>query len=161
MQITVNQVDYKVITTNDDPSNFLRTKCLSIAPWELEDYAKLLVWLYNFVGSKKIISGIALPQIWICKAGFVMNGKDKTGKKYGAIVINPEILSFSWPITYEVEGCLSELWVQKKVMRHYSIRVKYQDQTGDERIKTFTGYTARVFQHEYDHLIGVLLTDKE
>lgn len=160
MQFIIDNKVYPVITTKDDPTNRLRTQCLDIAPWEFEDYAVLLRWLFQIVWKDKKISGVALPQIGICKKGFVINGKDKTGKICQKIVINPSIISTSAPQTAEYESCLSEPWVKKMTKRDYIVRAVFQDASGKVQEEIFTGYWSRVFQHEYDHLQGILLSDK-
>lgn len=160
MQFNIDNTIYPVITTNDDPTNRLRTKCLDIATWEFGDYAVLLRWLFQIVSKEKKISGVALPQIGICKNGFVMSGIDKTGKVCRKIVINPSIVATSGPQTSEIESCLSEPWVKRMTKRDYIVRAVFQDDNGKVQEEIFMWYWARVFQHEYDHLQGILLSDK-
>ena len=75
-------------------------------------------------------------------------------------VFNPTI-SFKSPNELLMdEGCLSYPDLMLKVSRPASIRVRFQDPYGNWITKQFAGMSARVFQHEYDHLIGVDFTDK-
>jgi peptide deformylase len=58
------------------------------------------------------------------------------------------------------EGCLSIPNINEDVYRPETIQVKYLDEDFTERQETLTGLAARIFQHEYDHIEGVLFTDK-
>ena len=58
------------------------------------------------------------------------------------------------------EGCLSIPNVREEVIRKSVIRIEYQDENFKKYIETFDGLIARVIQHEYDHIEGVLFTDK-
>lgn len=71
-------------------------------------------------------------------------------------MFNPEIIKQSDPYQTE-EGCLSLLGGPRKCKRYKSIKVKWQNEAFQTRIKTFTGWTAQIIQHEIDHLGGVLI----
>jgi len=75
-------------------------------------------------------------------------------------VFNPTITFTSPNIVLLHEGCLSFPHLLLKINRPSSIRVRFQDPFGNWVIKQFAGMSARVFQHEYDHLNGVDFTDK-
>lgn len=116
--------------------------------------------------------GIAAPQVGVLKRMFAMNCidfLDENQKSYTLAVINPEIIQKSKELTYLPggEGCLSVDRSTDGLVtpRHYQITVKtslYDFNTS--KIKTVTlklqGYPAIVFQHEYDHLDGIMYTDK-
>ena len=71
-------------------------------------------------------------------------------------MLNPEILKAEG--AYEAqEGCLSLLGGPRKCRRYQKIKVKYQNLQMQVRIKTFTGWTAQIIQHEVDHCNGVLI----
>ena len=71
------------------------------------------------------------------------------------VMFNPEIVKFS--DRYEAEeGCLSLVGV-RKTRRWRSIKVQYQNEQFQTRIKTFTGWTAQIIQHEIDHCNGILI----
>lgn len=70
-------------------------------------------------------------------------------------MFNPEIIKFSGPYEAE-EGCLS-LSGTRKAKRYRSIKVRYQNEAFQVRLKTFTGWTAQIIQHEIDHTMGVLI----
>ena len=71
-------------------------------------------------------------------------------------MLNPEILKRSEPYETE-EGCLSLLGGPRKCKRYKSVKVKWQTVDFQTRIKTFTGFTAQIIQHEIDHCDGVLI----
>lgn len=71
------------------------------------------------------------------------------------VMYNPEILKKSGPYQAE-EGCLS-LPGQRAVKRWESVKVRWQNEAFQTRIKTFTGWTAEIIQHEIDHCEGILI----
>ncbi|MDU0369841.1 peptide deformylase [Hymenobacter endophyticus] len=73
--------------------------------------------------------------------------------------INPQMVSETGEEWAFEEGCLSIPGVREKVVRHATIVLRYEDENRQEHEETFSGMTARVIQHEYDHLEGVLFTD--
>lgn len=71
-------------------------------------------------------------------------------------MFNPEILKMSEP--YETrEGCLSLLGEPRPCKRYQTIKVQWQNEKFQTRIKTFTGWTAQIIQHEIDHCNGILI----
>lgn len=88
-------------------------------------------------------------------------------------VINPKIIAGSGPVDYEWEGCLSipgwgcaaRALVSRRriyglIPRFRTVRVRYDTRSGRQVEETLDGFTARIFQHETDHLNGLLLTDR-
>ncbi len=75
-------------------------------------------------------------------------------------LINPEILATSPEMEKGWEGCLSVPEFRGKVPRHQSVTVRYFDRTGSPIETTFTGFIARIFQHEYDHFQGLVFLDR-
>ena len=71
------------------------------------------------------------------------------------VMFNPEIVKCSQPYQAE-EGCLS-LAGRRTAKRYRSIKVQYQNDQFQTRLKTFTGWTAQIIQHEIDHCSGVLI----
>ena len=72
-----------------------------------------------------------------------------------AVMFNPEIVKRSGAFDAE-EGCLS-LPGTRKATRYRSIKVRYQNERFETRLKTYTGFTAQIIQHEIDHCNGVLI----
>ncbi len=76
-----------------------------------------------------------------------------------AVFINPYVVAFNgdeWPYN---EGCLSIPKVREDVYRPYNVTMEWVDENFEPHRATFTGITARVIQHEYDHLEGKLFID--
>ena len=72
------------------------------------------------------------------------------------VMLNPEIIARSAP--YEAqESCLSLLGGPRKAVRYEKIKVRYQNEKMQLRLKTFTGFSAQIIQHEVDHCNGVLI----
>lgn len=71
-------------------------------------------------------------------------------------MFNPEIIKTSAPYDTR-EGCLSLQGDPRPCKRYQSIKVRWQNEKGQSRIKTFTGWTAQIIQHEVDHCNGVLI----
>ena len=72
------------------------------------------------------------------------------------VMFNPEIVKKSMPYDTE-ESCLSLLGGPRKCKRYKSIKVQWQTEKFEKRIKTFTDWTAQIIQHEIDHCNGVLI----
>ncbi len=105
--------------------------------------------------SKKEAAGLAAPQIGEnYRVVLVQNGDDFMP------MINPKITSFSVNKEIDEEGCLSLPNIWGKVPRHSEIEVQYINEQGEKIQKRFSGWTARVIQHEIDHLDGVLFIDR-
>lgn len=94
--------------------------------------------------------GMAANMIGILKRIIVFNDDGKY-----VVMYNPEIIKTK--DFYEAEeGCLS-LEGMRIAKRYKSIKVKYQNENFDVRIKTFTGFTAQIIQHEIDHCMGKII----
>ena len=76
------------------------------------------------------------------------------------VIINPEIIKTSEEKVMGIEGCLSIPGLQGEVDRHESIQVKALNRHGSPVKLKVDGWMARIFQHEIDHLNGVLFTDR-
>ena len=71
------------------------------------------------------------------------------------VMFNPEIIKQSGPYEAE-EGCLS-LSGTREAKRYRSIKVRYQNERFETRLKTYSGWTAQIIQHEIDHCNGILI----
>lgn len=76
------------------------------------------------------------------------------------IFCNPQIIASTTEKVTETEGCLSMPNEVADVARHQAVTIRYGDLLGKSRVETFRGMAARAIQHEMDHLIGVLMTDR-
>jgi peptide deformylase len=75
-------------------------------------------------------------------------------------MINPKIIAHSTEIVKGWEGCLSIPGIRGFVPRSQAIEVEYTDRNGKLQKQEFTDFVARIFQHEYDHLDGIVFLDK-
>ena len=80
-------------------------------------------------------------------------------KTFKKAFINPTIIEEDGPLWEFNEGCLSIPDVREDVSRHERIRIHYWDEQFKEQELVLTGLAARVVQHEYDHIEGILFTD--
>lgn len=107
--------------------------------------------------------GLAAVQLGVLKRFFVISYKNDDGTFEEYRVINPEIISNSEELIYveEGEGCLSvNRYVEGIVPRFARITVKFYDEEGNEVIKRVREEIAVAFQHEIDHLNGIMFVDK-
>jgi len=105
--------------------------------------------------------GLAAPQVGINQQIMVFNPEgDKKKWLKEVALINPKIVEKSESTDVETEACLSFPEMQGKVRRHKWIKVEAQDLKGKAIKKKYTGWEARVFQHEYDHLEGTVYIDR-
>lgn len=95
--------------------------------------------------------GMAANMIGVCKRIIVF---DDGGKL--SLMLNPEIVKASGEYETE-EGCLSLLGGPRKTKRYRKIKVRYQTEQFQIRMKTFEGFTAQIIQHEVDHCNGILI----
>jgi peptide deformylase len=97
--------------------------------------------------------GLAAPQVGILKRAIVIDVGEKPIK-----AVNPVILEREGAIK-DIEGCLSVPQMRGTVERPEKIKVTFKNENGENLVMEPTGYLARVFCHEIDHLDGILYTD--
>jgi peptide deformylase len=76
------------------------------------------------------------------------------------VMINPRLLSVSEAITKDWEGCLSVPGIRGLVPRHRQIEIEYTSRDGTLHQQTLADFVARIFQHEFDHLNGMVFLDR-
>jgi peptide deformylase len=103
--------------------------------------------------------GIAAPQIGINKNLIVVQRFDKAGEPFESY-INPKIIWRSKFIRKGVEGCLSIPDLREEVLRSNTIRLQYISKDGKVKEENIEGFTSVIFQHEVDHLYGILYPDR-
>ena len=109
--------------------------------------------------------GLAAPQIGLSKRIFIIDTTplkidDPSVEIIRKVFINPVIKEYSPEKTDFNEGCLSIPGIYETVERPERIKVSYQDINMELVEKELTGIEARIFQHEFDHLVGILFTDR-
>eukprot|EP00612_Vaucheria_litorea_P008792 CAMPEP_0171479430 /NCGR_PEP_ID=MMETSP0946-20130122/5424_1 /TAXON_ID=109269 /ORGANISM="Vaucheria litorea, Strain CCMP2940" /LENGTH=191 /DNA_ID=CAMNT_0012010367 /DNA_START=141 /DNA_END=719 /DNA_ORIENTATION=- len=105
--------------------------------------------------------GLAAPQVGVNKRLMVFNPDGDSVKWLSEItLVNPKIIEKSKSEESENEGCLSFPGIRGTVSRSKWIKVEAMNTKGGKIKKKFEGWEARIFQHEYDHLDGVVFTDR-
>ena len=109
--------------------------------------------------------GIAAPQVSQSLRLFIVASRPsirypQAPKMNPTAMINPTIISYSQEIVKDWEGCLSIPGLRGLVPRDRAIEVEYTTITGDRVRKIFTDFIARIFQHELDHLDGIVFLDR-
>jgi len=130
----------------------LKTPC---EPWAGQEDAQELVKQMTRVMFATNGLGLSAPQVGKLYRMFIMGNKDRM---YACF--NPRITSMSEETENDKEGCLSFPGLFMNIKRHKTIQVKYQDINGDVQQHEFSGYAARCFQHELDHLDGMCFVDR-
>ena len=147
------------IVTLPDP--ILRRKARKITSFDKE-FSVLVNDMIETLRSAPGV-GLAAPQVGISERLIVIEFGDEENEdapKKLYVVANPEIMEASEEMVSAIEGCLSIPGLVGEVERHESIHVKGLNRVGKPiRIKA-EGWLARIFQHEMDHLEGVLYPDR-
>lgn len=138
-------------TTNDIPNDYPNLK-------ELLD--NMFETMYNADGV-----GLAAPQVGLEDRILVVDLSpyeelDESCKGFKKAFINAHIVEKSEDENLMDEGCLSIPHINEKVSRSNSIRIQYLDENLEAHDEVFEGYKARVLQHEYDHLDGIMFVDR-
>lgn len=107
--------------------------------------------LDTLMAHKDSCVGMAANMIGVCKRIIVFDNEDTY-----MTMFNPEIIKKSGPYDAE-ESCLSLLGGSRKCKRYQTIKVQWQTAEFKTHIKTFTGWTAQIIQHEIDHCDGILI----
>lgn len=109
--------------------------------------------------------GLAAPQIFHSYQIMIIASKPNerypnAPKMENEVLINPMILETSEEINKDWEGCLSIPGIRAKVPRHDWVKVSYTNIDDETKEVVFEDFIARIFQHEYDHLIGKVFLDR-
>ena len=107
--------------------------------------------LDTMAAHKETCVGMAANMIGQCRRIIAFDCEGKY-----MLMLNPEIIQSSGEYETE-ESCLSLLGGPRKCKRYQKIKVRYQNEQLQVRLKTFTGWTAQIIQHEVDHCNGVLI----
>lgn len=143
------------LTFFGDPILRTVSKEVDIYRTDIDSIMNEMIEIINIYGGV----GVSAPQIGKPLRMFLID-VNENGKNIFNLVINPEILYF---IGYDidiVEGCLSIPNAFYNVSRPEGVCVKYKEKNGKTVIEEMYGMQSRVFQHEYDHLDGILFVDR-
>ena len=130
------------------------------------EFKKMLADMHEAILSQDDAVAVAAPQIGILKRVFAISGRvfDNFEKKENPhpdlIFINPEIIKSSKDKKIMTEGCLSVRYLYGKIRRASRVTLRAYDEKGQKIERGASGLLAQIFQHETDHLKGVLFTDR-
>lgn len=140
------------------PDPRLRAKNKRIVTFD-ENLKKLVDEMFDVMYKTDGI-GLSAPQVGINVQLMVFNPVGERGEGEEIVLINPRVSKYSQKTKLFNEGCLSFPEIYGDVQRPESIKVDANDVTGAKFTVTLSGLPARVFQHEFDHLQGVLFFER-
>ena len=161
-----NETPFRILQITDrEDSLKLRTPCGAISHFNDPALSLLVERLKTTLATAEGV-GIAAPQVGIAKRVFLMQRLDLPGAPVVA-VINPTIVEHpDTTVCFVRDGCLSIPGASGNSVRYPWVKVEYYNEEGALVSDYLEGYsrtetfTAVIFQHEYDHLYGILFTDK-
>ena len=137
----------------------LRAECKEIQD-NSEELKQLIRDMYETMDASDGV-GLAAPQIGKSLRLFLVDSTQFSEEEEGVrqAFINPRILDQQGVEWAFEEGCLSIPSIREDVMRPPQLTIRYLNEAFEQKEEVFTGLTARVIQHEYDHIEGILFTD--
>lgn len=155
-----------LLTTHLEDSLFLRKPCQNIVPNKDNYYLQHLIQRMHATMIQHGGIGIAANQVGIGRNLFLITRYDKPNTPV-EVIINPKIINHSTnSIAFIGDGCLSIPGKRGTTNRHEWVLVGYYNEQGqyiEEKIEGYwhpNNFTAIIFQHEYDHLQGILFVDR-
>ena len=152
---------------NEADTSVLRKKSVELkTPPDKEELVEIKALMDSFT-CRDDASGLAAPQIGINKRIIIFRNKTVDDKKKKMspddydVLVNPRITQTRGEKVTETEGCLSCPDIQIEVSRFPEIKVRGLNEKGEKVSKRYLDFTARVIQHEIDHLDGTLIVDYE
>jgi len=152
---------------NEKDTSVLRKVSIEVpAPLDEESRKAIQTLIDSFI-SRDDASGLAAPQIGINKRIIIFRNKDVDDKSKKLspedydVLVNPRITQTRGEKVTATEGCLSCPDIQIEVSRFPEIKVRALNARGEKISKRYLDFTARVAQHEIDHLDGKLIVDYE
>ncbi|HLO54781.1 MAG TPA: peptide deformylase [Saprospiraceae bacterium] len=167
IQSEAENIPFRVLQVTESKDNkVLRTACKNIDFVKDKRLLDLLISRLKATMAAESGVGIAAPQVGISRNVFLFMRIDKADRPI-EVAINPKIISKpDETICFEGDGCLSIPDTRGNSIRYPWIEVEYINESGQLVREKLTGYsrvddfTSIIFQHEFDHLQGVLFTDK-
>jgi peptide deformylase len=154
----------KILQISEIGSPVLRDRSTAIANITDPQLDALIVDLMATADAANGV-GIAAPQVAASIRLFIVASRPSPRYPYAptmepTAMINPEIIDRSGSVVAGWEGCLSVPGRRGLVLRDHAIEVKYFTRHGELIQQELTGFVARIFQHELDHLDGILFPDQ-
>ncbi len=157
--------DIKTLNLLPNSDSFLREVCQTLPEqyFGSSQLRSVALKMFDLMRTEGGV-GLAAPQVGIDARLFVYSVDDPQRNNGvfipDTVVVNPEITFFSEELEEDTEGCLSVDRVRGLVPRHSYIEYTAYNLDGELFNKVAHGFEARIIQHEYDHLEGVLFTDR-
>lgn len=143
-------------------NKILRNVSQEIKKNEIKNYKKLGNEMLKHIKNPENWGvGLAAPQVgYNIRMIVVSLLRDREDEDFKTVLmINPTILEHSENKDIDIEWCLSVPWEKWRVARWHEIKLKYLDEKGKEKVLKLEWLSARIIQHEIDHLDGILFTD--
>jgi peptide deformylase len=142
----------------------LRQKAAAVENIQNQEIQNLIDELITSVAQANGV-GIAAPQIAASYRLFIVASRPNARYPHApemqaTAMINPRIVAHSSEMVKGWEGCLSVPGIRGLVPRYQTIEVEYTDRYGNLQKQELTDFIARIFQHEYDHLEGLVFLDR-
>lgn len=149
-----------VLQTNVEPDSIILRTTSEDVKYDDPLLATLTARMYATVQDPEHAGvGIAAPQVGINKNIIWVQRFDKAEQPF-EVYLNPKIIWRSKLLRKGMEGCLSIPDLRQDVVRSYSIKIQYTNKEGKSVEEIVEGFTAVIFQHEVDHLYGILFPDR-
>ncbi|QQU03940.1 peptide deformylase [Myroides odoratus] len=137
----------------------LKSNCIAIDPQDANVKMLIARMFKTVTDGDRAGVGIAAPQVGLNRRLFLVKRFDKANEPF-EFFINPQITWYSAVLQQGEEGCLSIEDRYDAVYRSLAVQITYFDLEGNHYQEVVEGYTAVIIQHEYDHLNGILFTDR-
>lgn len=153
----------KIIQIDGDKKNPLRLSAEKVMPSEFgsKELKALVATMLKSLAKENDGVALAAPQIGVSKRIFVVSpaSYEEEARWKPLVFINPKVTKASRKKEEMQEGCLSVRWIYGKTKRHVSVTVEAYDEDGNKFSFGASGLLAHIFQHEIDHLDGILFID--
>lgn len=157
----MNTADYSIVELGDPR---LRQVARPIDLSQLDGILPIATAMREWMDKRGGV-GIAAPQIGVDLQMMII--ASRPSQRYPdaplmqpLLLLNPQPLRYSEQLVEEWEGCLSVPGLRGKVLRPDVVDIEFFDLHGHGHLLSLTGFPARIFQHEYDHLIGMTFVDR-
>lgn len=145
--------------------NPLLRKIAKPAKFPLSESIRTLIRDMSFTMYETNGVGIAAPQVGASLQIFIVASRPNKRYPYApmmrpTVMVNPSVTSVGDVTVVDWEGCLSVPNIRGLVPCSNVVDVEYQDISGKHHVRTFTGFPARIIQHEFAHIRGLLFTDR-
>ena len=142
----------------------LRQQALQVTDFNSDSTVELIETMLNILSESNGV-GLAAPQIF--RSLRIIIVASRPSKRYPlapemepVVMINPDFVLISQVMKKDWEGCLSIPEIRALVPRYEKIKITYKDRQGKQQELLADGFIARIFQHEFDHLNGLVYLDR-